>query len=75
MNFEGVRLSQVVQHADMGNQVIYFVETEYFQVMKVVPYSFLCLAAHRSRKWDSSDKMFPKWSQDSQGGTAKGTNI
>lgn len=29
-------------------------------------------AAHSSRKWYSSDKMLPKWSQDSQGGTTQG---
>lgn len=38
-----------------------------------VSFPVLSLVANSSWKWYSSDKMLPKWSQDSQGGTAQGT--
>lgn len=42
------------------------------QCVTHIELSPLCLSAYCCRKWYSSDKMLPEWSQDSPGGTAEG---
>lgn len=57
--------------ATLVNQSIIFLLTSFTSPS---PSTFhLSHPAHCSRKWYSSDKMLPKWNQDSQGGETQGT--